>query len=139
MREALLGLNKKPEPEPIAAVAPLPRERRRVIRTVREDEPEDTGPTTLSDHAFHSALGNWRGVKRCVQETKAETKGDIKGAVKLSFTINTDGRVAESRLVDVTEATPKKLIECVVQEATKVSFPAFTANVAVVKEAKFVF
>jgi hypothetical protein len=136
MKNALLGALEAPPQE---AAPPQPRRVRRQALPSVEEEPAP-GPTVLSDHAFQRAVGSWRGVKRCIQETESSLKEEVTGAVKLAFTIAASGQVVDCQVVHKSADTPKQLAECVVARARdEVSFPAFDEPQQVVKEAKFVF
>ncbi len=138
LKDALLGLNKKPEmvePQP----APAPRTiRRRAVQAV--DEPEDEVEeeiTGLSDFDFQSTVGGWSGVKSCIATVSQRDR--LSGALQVAFTIRANGNVVESKVVGASNDDARTLAPCVEKQARHIRFPTFAGNDDVTKTAKFVF
>ncbi len=148
LKAALLGTNKpKPTTQPEEKVAPAVAKRqrskqRRAAPQPRDDRPlreEVEAPSGLSDGAFQAAIGDWRGMKRCLRSEAARLESR-NGALRVAFKIRGDGSVADSRVVETSNDTAKAIASCVEKRARRIRFPAFAkAENQVEKVAKFVF
>lgn len=137
MRDALLGLNKPKQEEERVAPKRARRARPQIIEDVSAPAVEEEFPTELSDRAFQSAIGNWRGVKSCLVAQQAQNK-EVEGSIRVSFVISGSGDVLEAKAFDESNASVKEISECVERQAKMVKFRPFSGE-DVAKEAKFVF
>jgi hypothetical protein len=138
LKEALLGLNKKAAVEGTPAPRPI-RRRARPTETIEEAQPEEEVDTELTDYEFQSTVGSWSGVKSCIATKSQRGEEKLTGAIQLAFTIQGDGNVVESKVVDVSNEDAATLAPCVEKQAKHIRFPAFASNEPVTKTAKFVF
>ncbi len=140
LRDTLLGLNKPPPaPEPEAPEPKVTRKPKRRTTTKATGATDFVPPPIggLSDYDFQAAIGNWSGMRRCLAE-KNNRDENPNGAIQLKLTINTDGSVAESTVLDSSTAVAKAIAPCVQRRARRIRFPSFEGK-AETKTAKFVF
>jgi hypothetical protein len=138
LKDALLGMNKPPVAEPEEPPARPVRRRARPVEPI-EDEPQEELDTTLSDYEFQSTVGSWSGVKSCLATNSQRREERMTGAIQMAFTIQGDGNVVESKVVEVSNDDAASLAPCVEKQARHIRFPTFAGNEQVTKTAKFVF
>jgi hypothetical protein len=125
----------------------LPR-RRRAPRIVRAEAPVQARPidhrankslaSTLTDASFSEVMNGWRGIKACVKSVTSRGLGGS-GALKVSFKINSDGSVKESKIANASNPIAQRVGSCITRQARNIQFPAYAGASIVKKEAKFVF
>lgn len=142
LKETLLGLNKPPAPqEPVVATiaaSPAKKVKKKAVVEEAQDEPEPAASGGLSDFEFQSAVGGWKGVRACLDESSA-LFDDPTGALQIAFTIKEDGSVAGLKVVDASTPVAQKIAPCVEKRAKRIKFPAFAGSEEITRTAKFVF
>jgi len=121
---------------------------RRAPQIVRAEAPIQARPidrrantglaSTLTDASFSEVMNGWRGIKACVKSVTSRGLGGS-GALKVSFKINADGSVEESKIANASNPIAQRVGNCITRQARNIQFPAYAGANIVKKEAKFVF